>query len=129
MLNGSQMIIKCVWKGASRTIRPEVYQTDSALISTYCNPFFNSLITVYHIFLIFSILFIQYTPFLLSIPWFRSPFDNDSPDRCLTASKPLVLPRQRKRGGLLSTSFSLARRKGFEPPTFWFVAKHSIQLS
>ena len=23
----------------------------------------------------------------------------------------------------------LARRKGFEPPTFWFVAKHSIQLS
>ena len=25
--------------------------------------------------------------------------------------------------------FVLARRKGFEPPTFWFVAKHSIQLS
>ena len=25
--------------------------------------------------------------------------------------------------------FLLARRKGFEPPTFWFVAKHSIQLS
>ena len=25
--------------------------------------------------------------------------------------------------------FCLARRKGFEPPTFWFVAKHSIQLS
>ena len=23
----------------------------------------------------------------------------------------------------------MARRKGFEPPTFWFVAKHSIQLS
>ncbi len=23
----------------------------------------------------------------------------------------------------------LVRRKGFEPPTFWFVAKHSIQLS
>ena len=23
----------------------------------------------------------------------------------------------------------LARWKGFEPPTFWFVAKHSIQLS
>ena len=21
------------------------------------------------------------------------------------------------------------RRKGLEPPTFWFVAKHSIQLS
>ena len=26
-------------------------------------------------------------------------------------------------------SLFLARRKGFEPPTFWFVAKHSIQLS
>ena len=23
----------------------------------------------------------------------------------------------------------LVRRKGLEPPTFWFVAKHSIQLS
>ncbi len=23
----------------------------------------------------------------------------------------------------------LVRQKGFEPPTFWFVAKHSIQLS
>lgn len=34
--------------------------------------------------------------------------------------------RKRKR-----TSFrmSVVRRKGFEPPTFWFVAKHSIQLS
>ena len=27
------------------------------------------------------------------------------------------------------TEVQLARRKGFEPPTFWFVAKHSIQLS
>ena len=25
--------------------------------------------------------------------------------------------------------FLLVRLKGFEPPTFWFVAKHSIQLS
>ena len=25
--------------------------------------------------------------------------------------------------------FSLARQEGLEPPTFWFVAKHSIQLS
>ena len=24
---------------------------------------------------------------------------------------------------------NMARQKGFEPPTFWFVAKHSIQLS
>ena len=23
----------------------------------------------------------------------------------------------------------MVRQKGFEPPTFWFVAKHSIQLS
>ena len=26
-------------------------------------------------------------------------------------------------------TFVLVRQKGFEPPTFWFVAKHSIQLS
>ena len=26
-------------------------------------------------------------------------------------------------------SIFLVRLKGFEPPTFWFVAKHSIQLS
>ena len=26
-------------------------------------------------------------------------------------------------------AFALVRLKGFEPPTFWFVAKHSIQLS
>ena len=25
--------------------------------------------------------------------------------------------------------FYLARQEGLEPPTFWFVAKHSIQLS
>ena len=25
--------------------------------------------------------------------------------------------------------FSLAWHEGFEPPTFWFVAKHSIRLS
>ena len=28
-----------------------------------------------------------------------------------------------------AVTFYLARRKGLEPPTFWFVAKHSIQLS
>ena len=26
-------------------------------------------------------------------------------------------------------AFLLARCKGFEPPTYWFVARHSIQLS
>ena len=26
-------------------------------------------------------------------------------------------------------TFFMARLEGFEPPTFWFVAKHSIQLS
>ena len=26
-------------------------------------------------------------------------------------------------------SFILVRLKGFEPPTYWFVASHSIQLS
>ena len=26
-------------------------------------------------------------------------------------------------------TLAMVRQKGFEPPTFWFVAKHSIQLS
>ena len=30
---------------------------------------------------------------------------------------------------LENTGFFVVRLKGFEPPTFWFVAKHSIQLS
>ena len=37
---------------------------------------------------------------------------------------------QKERGVLMdSPFFLLARRKGLEPLTFWFVAKHSIQLS
>ena len=28
-----------------------------------------------------------------------------------------------------AVGFCLARCKGFEPPTYWFVARHSIQLS
>ncbi len=40
---------------------------------------------------------------------------------------PDFMPTQK--GGTLYHPFVLARRKGLEPPTFWFVAKHSIQLS
>ena len=29
----------------------------------------------------------------------------------------------------LKWAFALVRVKGFEPPTYWFVASHSIQLS
>ena len=37
---------------------------------------------------------------------------------------------QKEQGVLMdSLFFLLARRKGLEPLTFWFVAKHSIQLS
>ncbi len=39
------------------------------------------------------------------------------PDRCRLLKK-----------NLFQGSF-MARLEGFEPPTFWFVAKHSIQLS
>ncbi len=28
-----------------------------------------------------------------------------------------------------SMGFLVVRRKGFEPPTYWFVASYSIQLS
>ena len=41
-------------------------------------------------------------------------------------SKPL---REQKNSGSLERLPELVRLKGFEPPTFWFVAKHSIQLS
>ena len=34
-----------------------------------------------------------------------------------------------KRWTFMGMSIFLVRLKGFEPPTFWFVAKHSIQLS
>ena len=40
----------------------------------------------------------------------------------------LTLSARTKKASL-STCFFMVRRKGFEPPTFWFVAKHSIQLS
>ena len=47
----------------------------------------------------------------------------------LTASNPLLAKVQKNRTVQEVLSCFLARRKGFEPPTFWFVAKHSIQLS
>ena len=34
-----------------------------------------------------------------------------------------------KKQAFLSLLFLMVRRAGFEPTTFWFVAKHSIQLS
>ena len=41
--------------------------------------------------------------------------------------------RQKETGGKeevrIPRDADLVRLKGFEPPTFWFVAKHSIQLS
>ena len=36
---------------------------------------------------------------------------------------------KKQKSCLLSETGLLVRLKGFEPPTFWFVAKHSIQLS
>ena len=36
---------------------------------------------------------------------------------------------QQKYPLLMQEVFLLARCKGFEPPTYWFVARHSIQLS
>ena len=37
--------------------------------------------------------------------------------------------QQKKKSHTKSIAFLLARQEGLEPPTFWFVAKHSIQLS
>ena len=50
-------------------------------------------------------------------------------DMCL----PLSVNGKKHKAKILSTLidriFALVRQKGLEPPTFWFVAKHSIQLS
>ena len=45
----------------------------------------------------------------------------------INARKPLKY--QGFSGFVLFSRTVMARRKGFEPLTFWFVAKHSIQLS
>ena len=39
------------------------------------------------------------------------------------------LPAKKLKPPLFGVALFLARWKGLEPPTFWFVAKHSIQLS
>ena len=39
-----------------------------------------------------------------------------------------MMKKYKKRAGTF-WYLLLVRQKGFEPPTFWFVAKHSIQLS
>ena len=39
------------------------------------------------------------------------------------------LPEEKKKPKQSELCFGLARRKGLEPPTYWFVASHSIQLS
>ena len=36
---------------------------------------------------------------------------------------------KKEKHGMIFHAVLLVRQKGFEPPTFWFVAKHSIQLS
>ena len=38
-------------------------------------------------------------------------------------------PEEKKKPKQSELCFGLARRKGLEPPTYWFVASHSIQLS
>lgn len=37
--------------------------------------------------------------------------------------------KKRRNSVIWQNSFFLARQEGLEPPTFWFVAKHSIRLS
>ena len=66
----------------------------------------------------------------------RSDLDakNSPPDCFLNAStlsgfESLELEHTKNKRATKVTLLFLARRKGFEPPTFWFVAKHSIQLS
>ena len=44
-------------------------------------------------------------------------------------SHPFTLIFLNKKTAQANACTVLVRRKGFEPPTFWFVAKHSIQLS
>ena len=62
-------------------------------------------------------------------------FAKNSPQDCflnaqtLTGSNPLILEHKIKREHTEVYSLLMARRKGFEPPTFWFVAKHYRQIA
>ena len=44
-------------------------------------------------------------------------------------SRFILVKIQKNHRFALKQWFFVVRQKGFEPPTFWFVAKHSIQLS
>ena len=48
---------------------------------------------------------------------------------CVVGGSDSKRRNQIKKGPLTRTLFDLARPEGFEPPTTWFVARYSIQLS
>ena len=54
---------------------------------------------------------------------FRRAFEIPKGGAALWAAEP------KKKGLPIGSPFFLVRLKGFEPPTYWFVASHSIQLS
>ena|GEM_PF-5476596 len=53
------------------------------------------------------------------------------PQKCKEAGGRFIFCRKQKisRSKLCIACSDLARQEGLEPPTFWFVAKHSIRLS
>ena len=55
----------------------------------------------------------------------RKPYQNRTKARFL----PRYTAKRKTLKLLIYKRFRVVRQKGFEPPTFWFVAKHSIRLS